>query len=39
MGKDSTGDVQWKCDADLDTSVRFGRTDVSCEGYSNPDDP
>eukprot|EP01114_Cavostelium_apophysatum_P021788 TRINITY_DN7691_c0_g1_i1.p1 TRINITY_DN7691_c0_g1~~TRINITY_DN7691_c0_g1_i1.p1 ORF type:complete len:342 (-),score=38.07 TRINITY_DN7691_c0_g1_i1:38-1063(-) len=39
VGGDGSGDVQWKCEADLDSSVRFGRTDVSCEGYSHPDDP
>jgi len=38
-GEDYTGNIQWKCDAELDTSVRFGRTDVSCEGYNNPNDP
>jgi len=32
-------DFQWECKADLDTDVRFGRTTVSCEGYSNSDDP
>ena len=32
-------DVQWKCNADLDNSVRFGQTIVSCEGYDYPDDP
>jgi len=28
-----------ECEADLDSSVRFGTTTVSCEGYSQPDDP
>jgi len=32
-------DVQWKCTADLNSEVRFGKTEVSCEGYSNPNDP
>jgi len=32
-------DVEWRCEADLDSSVRFGQTTVNCEGYSNPDDP
>ena len=32
-------DVQWKCEADLDSSVRFGSTDVTCEGYDYPEDP
>jgi len=32
-------DVQWKCEADLESAVKFGATIVSCEGYDNPDDP
>ncbi|KYO26511.1 store-operated calcium entry-associated regulatory factor isoform C [Alligator mississippiensis] len=32
-------DIQWECKADLDISYRFGRTEVSCEGYDYPDDP
>ncbi|KZT42257.1 DUF1183-domain-containing protein [Sistotremastrum suecicum HHB10207 ss-3] len=32
-------DVDWKCEADLPNSLRFGRIDVSCEGWSGPDDP
>jgi hypothetical protein len=32
-------DVQWKCDAELDNNVKFGRLTVSCEGYDYPDDP
>lgn len=32
-------DVQWRCDAELDKSVKFGELQVSCEGYANPDDP
>jgi hypothetical protein len=39
MGSDTYGNVQWKCEADLDSSVRFGNNVVSCEGYSHPDDP
>jgi len=39
VGTDSYGEVQWQCKADLDSSVRFGQTTVSCEGYSNPNDP
>jgi len=39
VGSDGFGNVQWKCEADLDSSVRFGETVVSCEGYSHPDDP
>ncbi|KAG0054608.1 Store-operated calcium entry-associated regulatory factor [Gryganskiella cystojenkinii] len=32
-------DVQWKCQADLPETIRFGELDVYCEGYSHPDDP
>jgi len=30
---------QWKCEAELDQSVKFGKISVSCEGYDYPDDP
>ncbi|KAG8687517.1 hypothetical protein FRC08_011924, partial [Ceratobasidium sp. 394] len=26
-------DIDWKCEADLPSSLRFGRLDVSCEGW------
>ncbi|KAL0065124.1 hypothetical protein AAF712_007960 [Marasmius tenuissimus] len=32
-------DVEWKCEADLPESLRFGRVEVSCEGWSAPGDP
>ena len=32
-------DVQWECKADMDAAYRFGRIQVSCEGYEYPDDP
>jgi len=32
-------DVQWECKSDLDSKVKFGRTVVSCEGYTHRDDP
>jgi len=32
-------DVDWKCEADLPDSLRFGRVEVSCEGWSKPGDP
>uniref|UniRef100_A0A6B2F7P8 Store-operated calcium entry-associated regulatory factor n=1 Tax=Bothriechis nubestris TaxID=1766655 RepID=A0A6B2F7P8_9SAUR len=32
-------DVQWECKAHLDVSYRFGKIEVSCEGYDYPDDP
>ncbi|SPR01377.1 unnamed protein product (mitochondrion) [Plasmodiophora brassicae] len=31
-------DVQWECYADMPSSYRFGVVEVSCEGYSYPDD-
>ncbi|XP_029989260.1 store-operated calcium entry-associated regulatory factor isoform X3 [Sphaeramia orbicularis] len=31
-------DVQWECKTDMDNSYRFGRIEVSCEGYSHPND-
>lgn len=37
-GFDGT-DVQWECKADLDSSVKFGRIEVLCEGFDYPDDP
>jgi hypothetical protein len=39
VGKDDGNKIQWRCEADLDTRVRFGRTTVSCEGYSDRSDP
>ncbi|KZP11055.1 DUF1183-domain-containing protein [Athelia psychrophila] len=38
IGGDGT-EVEWKCDADLPEALRFGRVEVSCEGYSRPGDP
>nr|CAB3265863.1 store-operated calcium entry-associated regulatory factor-like [Phallusia mammillata] len=32
-------DVQWECKADMDDSYRFGKIQVSCEGYNHPNDP
>jgi len=32
-------DVQWECKTDMDSAYRFGRIQVSCEGYDYPDDP
>ncbi|KAI0364319.1 DUF1183-domain-containing protein [Pilatotrama ljubarskyi] len=32
-------DVDWKCEADLPESLRFGRVEVSCEGWDGPGDP
>jgi len=38
MGSDGR-DIQWRCEADMDSSYRFGAIRVSCEGYNHPDDP
>ncbi|KAH7919508.1 DUF1183-domain-containing protein [Leucogyrophana mollusca] len=32
-------DVDWKCEADLPSSLRFGKVEVSCEGWNGPGDP
>ncbi|KAG9107234.1 hypothetical protein FRC07_008667 [Ceratobasidium sp. 392] len=32
-------DIDWKCEADLPSSLRFGRLSVSCEGWDRPGDP
>lgn len=32
-------DAQWECKADMDNAYRFGRIEVSCEGFNHPDDP
>lgn len=31
-------DIQWSCDADLDSRVKFGHIEVVCEGYDYADD-
>ena len=36
-GFDGT-DVTWKCEAELPKGVKFGKVDVSCEGFANRDD-
>ena len=35
----TTGDPNWKCTAELDYGLRFGTTDVICEGFRDRDDP
>ncbi|KAI9056796.1 DUF1183-domain-containing protein [Trametes sanguinea] len=32
-------DVDWRCEADLPDSLRFGKIEVSCEGWDGPGDP
>lgn len=29
----------WQCEADLPEALRFGKVEVSCEGWSKPGDP
>lgn len=31
-------DVQWECKAELPSNYKFGRLEVSCEGYQYPED-
>ncbi|KAJ7903428.1 hypothetical protein B0H14DRAFT_3122780 [Mycena olivaceomarginata] len=31
-------EIDWKCEADLPSSLRFGRVEVGCEGWSRPGD-
>ncbi|KAJ6531863.1 hypothetical protein B0H19DRAFT_1188957 [Mycena capillaripes] len=31
-------EIDWKCEADLPESLRFGKVEVSCEGWSRPGD-
>ncbi|WWC58995.1 uncharacterized protein I303_101541 [Kwoniella dejecticola CBS 10117] len=38
MGDDGFGGVQWRCDTDLPSSLRLGKVDVSCEGWSRSGD-
>lgn len=37
LGGEGT-DVDWKCEADLPESLRLGRVQVSCEGWTGPGD-
>ncbi|KAJ7126930.1 DUF1183-domain-containing protein [Mycena epipterygia] len=32
-------EIDWKCEADLPESLRFGKVEVSCEGWSRAGDP
>ncbi|WVN88857.1 uncharacterized protein L203_104071 [Cryptococcus depauperatus CBS 7841] len=38
MGDDGLGNIQWKCDTDLPSSLRMGQVGVSCEGWSKAGD-
>lgn len=31
-------DIQWECKSELPSNYKFGRLEVSCEGYEYPDD-
>jgi hypothetical protein len=37
-GSSGNGNVQWECKAELPEGYRFGRVNVNCEGYNNPND-
>ncbi|XP_041357590.1 store-operated calcium entry-associated regulatory factor-like [Gigantopelta aegis] len=32
-------DTQWECKTDMDNEYRFGKVEVTCEGYDYPNDP
>lgn len=32
-------DYDWRCESQLDKSLKISEFVVSCEGYNNPDDP
>jgi len=32
-------DYNWKCEASMPNTIKFGKTIVSCEGYNYPNDP
>jgi len=32
-------DIQWRCETDMPTDYRFGKTDISCEGFRDRHDP
>lgn len=38
VGSDGV-DAQWKCEADMPSEFKFGRVQVTCEGYEYPEDP
>jgi hypothetical protein len=38
-GTDDEGHLTWECQADLSDWFSLGQTVVSCEGYSDPNDP
>lgn len=38
-GAGSGSEIQWKCEADLPSSLRLGKVQVSCEGWDHADDP
>jgi hypothetical protein len=36
LAQDSNGNIQWKCEAELEDFVKFGDLTVECEGISLP---
>ena len=39
VGEDDRGQIQWRCNADVDGDIKLGEINVSCEGYSSSSDP
>lgn len=31
-------DIQWQCKAEMDNKYKFGKVEITCEGYDYPDD-
>lgn len=38
QGLDAAGNMQWRCEADMDNRYRFGKITVVCEGWDYPND-
>lgn len=39
VGSSGGTDIEWRCEADLPSSLSFGSVEVSCEGWDGPSDP
>lgn len=37
-GEDDRGDAQWKCESNLEDTIKLGEITVSCEGFSSRTD-
>lgn len=38
MGVNDRGEIQWRCEADVDSRLSLGKVDVDCEGANGPGD-